>query len=77
MLTKSDELWVALYRLGTDDTVADVPGDAIAQLVEFKIAEVIDGKPQLTKYGEKCFVVMESGDGVVPELNDMAAMENQ
>ena len=25
--------------------------------------------------GEKCYVVIESGDGVVPELNDMAAME--
>jgi hypothetical protein len=35
------------------------------------------GKPQLTPYGETCYVVMESGDGVVPELNDMAAMENQ
>ena len=31
----------------------------------------------LTPYGEKCYVVMESGSGVVPELNDMAAMEDQ
>jgi hypothetical protein len=26
---------------------------------------------------EKCFVVLESGDGVVPELNDMAATEDR
>jgi hypothetical protein len=35
------------------------------------------GLPQLTAYGEKCYVVMESGDRVVPELSDMAAMEDQ
>jgi hypothetical protein len=35
------------------------------------------GLPQLTPYGEKCYVAMESGDGVVPELNDLAAMEAQ
>ena len=28
-------------------------------------------------HGEKSYVVMESGDDVVPELNDMAAMEDQ
>jgi hypothetical protein len=32
------------------------------------------GLPQLTPYGAKCFAVMESGDGQVPEQNDMATM---
>ena len=48
------------------------------KLIEFKMLELsATGLPQLTPYGEKCFVVMESGDGVVPELNDMAAMEDR
>ena len=34
------------------------------------------GLPRLTEYGAKCFTVIESGDGVVPELNDMAALED-
>ena len=29
--------------------------------------------PRLTAYGEKCFVVMESGDGEVPELEPSTA----
>ena len=50
----------------------------IAKLIEFKMVELsASGLPQLTPYGEKCYVVMESGDGVVPELNDLAAMEGQ
>jgi hypothetical protein len=37
--------------------------------MELDIVEVgPDAKPQLTAYGEKCFVVMESDDGEVPEL---------
>ena len=34
------------------------------------------GLPQLAPYGTKCFRVIESGDGVVPELN-VAAMDRQ
>jgi hypothetical protein len=35
------------------------------------------GLPQLAPYGEKCYVVMESGDAAVPELKDLAAIEAQ
>jgi hypothetical protein len=41
------------------------------------MAEIVDGLPQLTPYGEKRYVVLEFGDGVAPELNDLAAMEDQ
>ena len=50
----------------------------VAKLIEFKMVTLDTvGLPQLTAYGEKCFVILESGNGVVPELNDMAAMEDQ
>lgn len=75
----SEQLWDALYRIGSEDAAADkISPGVIAKLIEFKMAELgATGLPQLTAYGEKCYVVMESGDGVVPELNDMAAMEDQ
>jgi hypothetical protein len=31
--------------------------------------------PRLTPCGEKCYIVLESGGGEVPELDGMAAIE--
>jgi len=75
----SEQLWDAIYRLGTaDDPTTDLSSAVVAKLVECEIVQLsASGSPQLTPYGEKCYVVLESGDGVVPELNDMAAMEDQ
>ena len=78
-LPTSEQLWDAIDRIYNDDGSADriAPG-VIAKLIEFKMVELgATGLPQLTPYGEKCYVVIESGNGVVPELNDMAAMEDQ
>ena len=77
MPATSEQLWDAIYRIGTEDGTADnIQPAVIAKLIEFKMVELnFTGLPQLTPYGEKCFVIMESGNGVVPELNDMAAME--
>jgi hypothetical protein len=79
MPATSEQLWDAIYRIGTEDGTADkIQPAVIAKLIEFKMVELsATGLPQLTPYGEKCFVIMESGDGEVPELNDMAAMEDQ
>jgi hypothetical protein len=79
MTTKSEQLWDAIYRIGSEDGTADkMPPGVIAKLIEFNMVELgATGLPQLTAYGEKCFTVMESGGGVVPELNDIAAMEYQ
>ena len=77
MSVTSVQIWDAIYRLGADDlTTDDIPLAVVAKLVEFKMVELSDTDlPQLTLYGKKCFTVLESGDGVVPELNEMAAME--
>jgi hypothetical protein len=79
MPATSHQLWDAIYRLYNEDGTADKIAPAvIAKLIEFKMVELsATGLTQLTHYGEKCYIVLESGDGVVPELNDMAAMEDQ
>jgi hypothetical protein len=77
MPVTSVQIWDAIYRLGANDLAADdIPPAVVAKLVEFRMVELSDTDlPQLTPYGEKCFTVLESGDGLVPELNEMAAME--
>jgi hypothetical protein len=79
MQPTSVQLWDAIYHLGADDLAADnIPPAVIDKLIEFKMVEMsATSLPQLTPYGEKCYIEMESGDDVVPELNDMAAMEDQ
>ena len=79
MPATSEQLWDAIDRIYNEDGTADkIQPAVIAKLIEFKMVELsAAGLPQLTAYGEKCYVIMESGDGVVPELNDMAAMEDQ
>jgi hypothetical protein len=50
---------------------SDISSEVAAKLIELKIAERCDdGSLALTLYGEKAFVVLESGDGSVPEFND-------
>jgi hypothetical protein len=65
-----EQLYGALHDIGRDDGYADdVPADIIDQPTTFKMIERGgDGKPRLTPYGEKCFVVIESGDGIVTEF---------
>jgi hypothetical protein len=65
-----DDLWSALDTLGTDGDIASIRPDVIDNLIELIIAEHGANGPQLTPYGEKAFVALESGDGSVPELND-------
>ena len=75
----SERLWDALFRIGSEDRTADkIQPAVIAKLMEFRMATLsATGLPLLTVYGEKCYVSMESGHGVVPELNDLASMEDQ
>jgi hypothetical protein len=71
MNVSAEQAWGALYTIGADDGEELLP-EVVAKLDELNIAEdADDGQPHLTPYGEKCFVVMESGDGNVPELNDL------
>jgi hypothetical protein len=43
----------------------------IAKLIELRFAELApNGLPRLTDKGERALVVLESGDGNVPEFND-------
>jgi hypothetical protein len=69
-LDESGRLWGTLYTLGINDG-APLEHWAVTRLFELGIAEMGSDGPRLTAYGEKCFVVMESGDGEVPELEPM------
>jgi hypothetical protein len=63
-----EQLFGALYEVGTEDG-DEVPADTIDQLVAFKMVERgDDGTPLLTPYGYRCFVVIESGDGIITEF---------
>jgi hypothetical protein len=73
-MSLADECWTALYAIGSDDG-EPITSAALEKLVELGIIQSDDDGPRLTAYGEKCFVVMESGDGQVPELNDLYADE--
>ena len=64
----NEQCWDAIGALGSDDG-GEVTPAAVARLTAMGIVETSDGgKPRLTAYGEKCYVVLESGDGEVPGL---------
>ena len=79
MPATADQLWDAIYRLGTtDDPVTDLSPEVIAKLIGFKMAELsATSLPQLTEYGQKCYVIFESGDDSITEIDDLAALEDQ
>ena len=79
MPATSEQLWDAIERLAHEDGTADeILPAVIAKLIEFKMVELSDtGLPQLTAYGDKCFLILESGDGEMTEIDDLAAMEDQ
>ena len=78
MSATADQLWDAIERIYNEDGTADkMPPATVAQLIEFKMVELsATGLPQLTAYGEKCFLILESGDDVRNEIDDLAAMED-
>lgn len=68
--TTPEEIYDGLYRIGSEDGSADlVPREVVFQLVGFKMVTTDENaKLRLTPYGEKCYSVMESGDGRVTEF---------
>ena len=50
--------------LGSDDD-SELHPAAVARLAKMGIIEWHDAKPRLTPYGERAYVVLESGDGEV------------
>src|SRR5688572_13122217 len=64
-MVEPEQLWAALYDLGTE-TKGDP--DAVMRLIELGIATVGMDGPELTAHGQKCFRIMESGEGQIPEL---------
>jgi hypothetical protein len=78
MTITADQLWEAIESIYNEDRTADkIPPATVAKLIEFKMVELSPaGLPQLTAYGENCFLILESGDDVRNEIDDLAAMED-
>jgi hypothetical protein len=79
MQPTAEQLWDAIDRIYNEDGTADkIQPAVIAKLIEFKMVELSEtGLPQLTAYGEKCFLILESGDDTWTEIDDVAAMEDR
>jgi hypothetical protein len=71
-MATSEQLWGAIYALETEDAnSADLTQPVIDRLVKMGFVELkAGGEPKLTAKGHKAFIVMESGNGEVPELDD-------
>ena len=75
----SDQLWDAIERIYNEDGTADrIFPSVVAKLIEFKMVTLDKaGLPQLTEYGHKCYVIFESGDDSMTEIDDLAFVEFQ
>jgi hypothetical protein len=55
--------WIKAH--GRNGAADKIPPAVIAKLIEFRMVELsATGLSQLTAYGENCYAVVESGDGV-------------
>jgi hypothetical protein len=72
MRIESEELYGALWQIGAEFEGEPLPRrEILDRLAELKIVEVQpDGRPTLTEYGERCYAVMESGEGDIPEFEE-------
>jgi len=70
MKLEPENLYSAIWQIGAECEGEPLPRrDLLDRLAELKIIEIQpNGKPTFTKYGERCYVGMESGDGGLPEL---------
>jgi hypothetical protein len=75
----SEQLWDAIERIYNEDGTADrIFPSVVAKLIEFKMVELsATGLPQLTGYGDRCFLMLQSGDDMWTEIDDVAAIEDQ
>ena len=71
MSIDSETLWGALYDIGNDENVRQIPPAVIAKLSELGLVEIAPSGPVLTPRGERAFVVLESGDGEIAELDNV------
>ncbi len=77
MPATSQQLYDGPDRLGNEDRIDQIFPSVIAKLTEFGMVEKGSNPPRLTEYGRKCYRIMESCDGAIPELDDYAREEAQ
>ncbi|HEV2968669.1 MAG TPA: hypothetical protein VGY55_01695 [Pirellulales bacterium] len=71
MKPTSEDLYGALHQIGMDERDEPIRREILDRLAEWKIVEIQpDGRPTLTKYGQRCFTGLESGDWGTPEFDE-------
>jgi hypothetical protein len=69
MRLESEDLYEALWQIGSGESDELIRPEILDRLAELKIIEILpDGKPTLTKFGARYYVRMESGDCDLPEF---------
>jgi hypothetical protein len=68
MKLESEDLYGALWLIGMEDTDEPIDQTILDRLAEWKTIEIQDGKPTLTKYGERCFSGMDARGWDIPEF---------
>jgi hypothetical protein len=79
MMITAGQLWDAIEWLYDEDGSADrIQPAVIAKLIDFNLVELGAARlPHLTERGQKCYVIFESGNESMTEIDDWAAMEEQ
>ncbi len=71
MKPTSENLYGAVYAIGMEDFSEPISQDILDRLTKWTIIEIQpDGRPTPTKYGERCFSALESGDWGTPEFDE-------
>jgi hypothetical protein len=73
MNISSDDLWDAIYSIGSKGTSAgEIAAGVVTKLIELKMVKIKkkSGTPRLTKCGKKCFAIMDLEDDEIPELDE-------
>ena len=71
MKIESEVLYGVLWQIGSEESDEPIDRAILDRLAKLHIIEIQpDGKPTLTKYGERCYVGMESGDWETPEFEE-------
>ena len=72
----TEDCWSGIDSIGREDGGAHkIPPAVIAKLIELRFVKLDKvGLPQLTAAGQRAFVVLESGDGIVRALDGLPSV---
>jgi hypothetical protein len=69
MKTESEDLYGALWQIGSEEDDEPIHRETLDRLAELRIVEIHGGKAALTESGWRLYTAMESGEAE-PEFSD-------